>query len=494
MLTLCVAVSLLGPSEWTSQWRGDDFGRVNAIAVSAAGETLAVGEFATNLTISAGVDLASCDPELGPCGPASVTPKRLPARPGAGARVSALVRYGPRGELRAATPIGGEHFAAGVAATADGGALVVGAVSNPPEEEAEGAAPRGDADGFVARFDAAGQPQWLRRFAGRGEQVIRDVAALPGDRFAIAGSLSGEARFEGDPPRTLGAAGESDGFVAVVSGEGAIEWIQAISGAGRESIVAVAASPAGSIVAAGTCNDAARIRGRTRRLTLRCREAGAGLVAAWSGAGELLWAKATPGGARDAHEPADVVALADGGAVIVGAFQGRFGAAAGAPVSADPRFADGFVARVDGRGELRWTRHLRGPAIESVRGVALGPDGELWVWAHASADMDFGDGRSYVTRVPRGGENAVLLRYDAGGALRAAELVGGKPEPRGSAPVRGVDDATEVRPEAIAAAPDGSLRLAGSFSGAARLLAGEPLITAKGSLDGFVAATTPSQR
>lgn len=507
MTALCLLVGLLGhlPTEvavepaaaaaavpaaltsWESQWRGDDFGRVNALAVTAAGETLAVGEFSTNLTIVAGADAAA--------------PRRLPSKPGPfGARTtSVLAKYGPKGELRFAVPVGGEHFASGVAATGDGGAVVVGAISNLHPEgdaDAEGVAQRGDSDGFVARFDAAGQPMWLRRFAGRQEQMIRDVAVLPDGRLAIVGMLTGDAVFEGDPQRRVFASGASEReyelFVATMADDGALEWLHTFGGPTQDLVAGLAVGPTGSIAVTGECRRATKFRGRTRRATLRCREPhGSGFVALWSSAGELTWAKMMPGTAKDVHAPADVAVLADGGLVVVGAFAGNFGTGAGALVGEDPRFIDGFVARYDGRGELRWARHLRGPGIESARAVAAGPRGEVWVWGHASADMDFGDGRAYEKKVARGGENGLLLRYDAGGGLREASLVGGKPEPRGSSPVRGTDDVTEVRPEAIALAPDGGLRLAGSFSGATRLLAGEPALDSQGSLDGFVVALPP---
>ena len=75
--------------------------------------------------------------------------------------------------------------------------------------------------------------------------------------------------------------------------------------------------------------------------------------------------------------------------------------------------------------------------------------------------------------------------------LVRAELLGGKPAPKGGRPTGEDVDHSEVRADGLAVLPDGALRVGGSFNGSLEqaVPGGTPLRQqTRGLLDGFVLA------
>ena len=105
-------------------------------------------------------------------------------------------------------------------------------------------------DAMVGVLDAAtGAPRWIRTLAGPGAQRVLSVAVGPAGEIVIGGLFSGTTELVRGQPVT--AAGEQDGFVALLDRDGNAVRAWTGGGAGTDSIVGVAFGPRG-IVAAGT--------------------------------------------------------------------------------------------------------------------------------------------------------------------------------------------------------------------------------------------------
>lgn len=451
-------------STWTVQWGGANFDAVLAIAVSGRGETFAVGEGSGAMRFTT----------TGGGAAISVTAPAIEM-----SRSGLFAQYSSGGELRHAVPFEAIYNALGVAATPDGGAMVVGTANTPIVAGADGIPVRKEPDGFIARFDPYGRRLWLHRIIGDARVETRHIAAHPRGGYIIAGIHGGVARFESDrdaPPFGTPAtfAGFWDVFLARIDDDAQVQWLAELGGPNQESVVDLEVGRDGTAVLVGECRDDTMVRGGAKVVKIKCDALSiATFLATWTATGELVWAARVPGPAKDTQTPEGVAITEDGEYVAVGMFSKGIG---GGPLprlrNTQPTFVDGFAVRYTAAGQPRWIRHFRGSGTERVWAVAPAGTG-TWVLAEPGVDLEIGDGKTYKSQTAAIGGNPLLLRLDADGRIAWAESLAGRGDLR----------ATRLL------TPGGDLLIAGSFGG--ELQNGNATISAVGHLDGFILARPP---
>ena len=154
--------------------------------------------------------------------------------------VAAVTADGERAwTLQTGDPAAADRFYA-VAADGAGGAYVAGYTSG-----AVGDAPSaGDKDALVGRVSAAGELLWLRQVGGPGEDKALAVAASP-DGAVYVGGVSG-----GGMPGAE-RAGANDGWVARYGADGEQEWLRAVATSENDQVNGLVARSDGSVVAVG---------------------------------------------------------------------------------------------------------------------------------------------------------------------------------------------------------------------------------------------------
>ena len=141
-----------------------------------------------------------------------------------------------------------------------------------------------------------------------------------------------------------------------------------------------------------------------------------------------------------------VAALSDGGALVVGAFDGALAAEALTSAGA----SDGFAAALSPSGAVVWTAALRGPGDQDLTAAAVAADGLIAVVGTSAGAAQLARGKEALAADVAGQPGAVIARLDAGGAPRW---------------VRRIDVTDYAVPTAVAWSPDGSLLVAGYFAG-----------------------------
>lgn len=134
----------------------------------------------------------------------------------------------------------------------------------------------------------------------------------------------------------------------------------------------------------------------------------------------------------------------DGHVVAVGVTQGMLGAAA---FGND----DAFVRKYDAKGQIVWTQQFGTAGLDYAYGVAIAPDGSVYVAGHTSGSLD---------QASAGLTDAYLRKYDADGTLLWARQFGTSSQETGTGVT--VDPAGAVY---IAGMTQGSLE--GASAGAA---------------------------
>ncbi|MDH4338701.1 MAG: SBBP repeat-containing protein [Candidatus Krumholzibacteria bacterium] len=106
----------------------------------------------------------------------------------------------------------------------------------------------GDADIFMARFDAAGTHQWSKSFGNIDVQIGSSVACDGVDGVYIAGYFSGTVNFGGS---NLSRVGTFDGFLAKFNSAGVHQWSRSFGSVGSDMRPVVAAN-AGAVYLSGS--------------------------------------------------------------------------------------------------------------------------------------------------------------------------------------------------------------------------------------------------
>jgi hypothetical protein len=188
----------------------------------------------------------------------------------------------------------------------------------------------GGGDGWLARFDAAGNALWGKQFGAAGSHmdVANDVEAGPAGGVFVCGTTRSK----------LGASwiGSTDGWVGHFDANGTMIWLTQLGTLDEDELEAVVPHPDGGVYAAG------RTRGATGEPSFGGYDT---WVARLSGTGQVLWQQHYGTVADDWTRAAALDGI--GGLYVCGSTFGHWGAA-------NTGGHDAWVARIDAAGHQQW--------------------------------------------------------------------------------------------------------------------------------------------
>ncbi|NNE45651.1 MAG: T9SS type A sorting domain-containing protein [Rhodothermales bacterium] len=274
-------------------------------------------------------------------------------------------------------------------------------------------------DIFVVKYDADGEVVWARRAGGIGDDSGLGIAvSAAGDRVAVTGYFENSADFSGTP---LTTSSESDIFVAVYDGSGALAWARQAGAADDydDRGVDVALTDAGDVVVTGVFEESATF-GTTQLIGFDSEES---FVARYTLSGDLDWVAQISG---DGDETVSGVAIDGLDHIFVA---GGFGNTL--TIGDSTRFnpeanADVFLARFSAGGTLDWVRQVGGRLRGRASSVAADLDDHIIISGDFQGDLEFDD----VVLTHHGGSDIFIAVYDAAGRYRWARQAGGAGSPR----------------------------------------------------------------
>lgn len=196
-----------------------------------------------------------------------------------------------------------------------------------------------------------GAPRWVKSFGNARLQYPTGVAVTPGASVVVGVESQGALDFGGG----LVDSGAGEHVVARFDAAGSFEWARPVDG--RYDARIVATHDEAVLVTDGDCR-----------------------VARWDKAGAPLWSRRFDlerGRHPSWTDPAQlaVAASTDGGAFAAGTFAKTLRLGEGEPALTSAGADDGFVARLDEKGRVRWARRLGGAGDQAVHALAPLPDG-----------------------------------------------------------------------------------------------------------------------
>jgi hypothetical protein len=233
-------------------------------------------------------------------------------------------------------------------------------------------------DGYVSRFDSAGNPEWVRQFGDVyfKETFAEAVAAdALGNVYAVGGFIS--------PPD------EFEGYISKYDAAGSLLWTRRPVG---NDASGVSLDAVGNVYVTGGTTTDAFVTSES-------------FVAKYDLDGNLQWTTLLDGvaGERIGSIAADTL----GNVYVGGSIWGP-----GGPSADD---ADAFLAKYDADGNLQWTEQLGTSAEEGCSGLAVDSLGNAYI---------AGFTRGSLARPGSGDSDAFIAKYDAAGALQAIRQFG----------------------------------------------------------------------
>jgi hypothetical protein len=288
-----------------------------------------------------------------------------------------LAKYSSAGALEWTRQIGtpDPDAAAGVSADASGNVFVAGFTRGTLQGERQGS----DLDVWAAKYSASGDPVWIQQLGsspGYDERAAAVSADAEGNVFVAGhsfGSLDTDNR------------GSADAFVAKLSENGELLWLQQLGATGYDAAQGLSADLDGNVYVVGQL--AGVLSGGPGVVI-----PGHPFVAKYSAAGERLWSLELMQAALGAAT--SVSTDADGDAFIAGYTSAGWG-------GPHRGLYDSFVARVSAAGELLWVLQPGLEELDEASGVSADTSGHVYI------------SRNVWNLGADGSDQAFLLGFDA---------------------------------------------------------------------------------
>lgn len=288
----------------------------------------------------------------------------------------------------------------------------------------------GTADGFVMKLDTNGNFLWARQLTGTAGEGIQAIAIDSMGNVCMSGSIGdpsgGTVDFDPGP-------GTSNltvkGFVWKLDSAGTLVWASGFSGSGTEAdSFGITTDAAGNVYTTG------RLRGTidfdpgpgTSILSSIGSNVDVFIVKLNSG-GNLAWAR-TLGGGGD-KSGANIAVDAAGHVYTTGPFLGTVDFDPGPGVfnlfSAD---GDTYLSKLDSNGNFVSAISVGGAGWQNGRGLALDPNGNIYLSGMFSGSPDFDPGPGIFQLASAGSTDVFIVKLSSTGQFDWAARVGGPGE------------------------------------------------------------------
>jgi len=341
-----------------------------------------------------------------------------------------------------------------VAAAPDGGAFFLASIAATTEIAGQAVATAGSAGALLGRLGPAGGLAWARAFfdaSGMYALTAGAIAVDSGGDVLVTGNFAGDVDF--------GAAAFAnptgyDAFVAKFSAFGEPRWALDLTSDGNMTGRGIAVDPEDNVVVTGAYEGTGHFEGT---------DVGGGgarslYVVKLGSGGDLLWARGFPAGAT--MEGLALATDAEGSVLVTGYGAGTEDLGGG-PLEVTGELG-GFALKLGPLGDHVWSRSLDGPDRDQGQAIAADAAGRAVIGGTSGFT---GDGSGMDV----GGDGFLTLLDAADGAPLSSAVFG---------------DASAQRVHGVALDGLDDVVLAGGFEGA---LALEPAtLQSKGLLDIFV--------
>jgi hypothetical protein len=299
---------------------------------------------------------------------------------------------------------------------------------------------------------------WEKTTGDSNAQGATSVAVDTAGNVAVAGSFEGTISFGG---QSLTSAGNTDIFVAKLTGGGSPIWSKRFGDAGNQNTIKIVEDSNGNTILGGTLTGTMNFGGGP----LTASGLYDAFVAKLDGAGNHLFSKRF--GDSSSQSTEGVAVNSAGEVLVTGSFAGTI--ALGGPTLSSVGNNDVFVAKLNSTGDHIWSHRYGGSSSDVATAISVDASGGVIVCGIFRGTVDFGKG----PLVSAGGSDLFVLKLDADGTTLWSKRYG--------------DKFDQSSPGQLAVDGSGNIVLAGGFYGAIDF-GGSTLTDASDTADDFYVA------
>jgi hypothetical protein len=274
-----------------------------------------------------------------------------------------------------------DNYGESVSADTTGNVFVTGGFYGTVDFGGGGLNSEGSYDIFLAKFDAAGNHLWSKRFGASMGDYGESVSADGSGNVFVTGDFSGTVDFGGGGLTALAG----DMFLAKYDAAGNHLWSKRFGyfGAGSEHSASVSADSSGNVFVTGDFD--MRVDFGGGELT----SAGSAdiFLAKYDAAGNHLWSKRF--GAWGYDYGYSVSADSTGNVFVTGRFQGTVDFGGGGLTALA---GDMFLAKFDAAGNHLWSKRFGSAGWDDGRAVSADSSGNVLMTGQFEETVDFGGG------------------------------------------------------------------------------------------------------
>ena len=279
-------------------------------------------------------------------------------------------------------------------------------------------------DGFICKFDAAGNLLWAKTLDLHCSSIGVDAT---GNVYVTGNFGSGTHDFDPGPGTfSLPFAAIRDIFVLKLDAAGDFVWAKAMGGSGMDYGTSIAVDAAGNVWTAGIFSGPVDFDpGPGTQLI-----SGYRFISKLDASGNYAWAKPL-----DGQSPKAIALDGTGSVYITGFFldaTADFDPGTGTYNLPNAGGSDVFISKFDASGNFVWAKGMGGADADLSNSITLDASGNIYVTGSFvnSADFDPGTGSTILT-TPTNAKDVFVAKLDASGNLVWAKNMGGNDNDQG---------------------------------------------------------------
>ena len=350
-MAVLVKYSSIGEVLWTKRLQGSLGATIAALAVQPDGTCYFTGRFVGTLILG-GQTLTSNGPAGNPNYPNGYVTKLTPT--GDVQWVRAQASTGGIGPTGLALGSAGEVYVCGQFFIS----ITLGPiVALPVRDSGSG----GYGDGYLAKYDAAGNVQWAQDLGGTDGDQANAVAADAAGNVFVAGTFGSNQATLNQSSITIGSTTlrttsvfggiyppfNPDGYLAKFTAQGQATWVRGIQGGDLEEPQALATTPQGDCYVSGYAYDGVSFGPQPTDVLRSTVNGYIGFVAKYGAAGEVRWLTSYAGNFYDYKVGVALATDGQGHVYVGGAFYGVGTTFGSITVVGGAATTSAFVAAID---------------------------------------------------------------------------------------------------------------------------------------------------
>ncbi len=300
---------------------------------------------------------------------------------------------------------------------------------------------------------------------GSSDEFICSVAVTSDGGYIAGGYFYSSSIQVGDYTLTNNNSYGSDGMIIKYSREGEVEWTTSVGGSNNDQIASVSATDDGGYIVGGYFDsNSIQVGNCTLMNNSSSTYVFDGMIIKFDEEGKVEWARSVGGSSSDKIQ--SVASTSDGGYIAGGYFYSSSIQVGEYTLKSKGNY-DGIIIKYDAEGVVEWARSIGGSSNEFIYSVAETNDGGYIAGGYFNSNsIQVGD----YTLNSNGGNDGMIIKYDAEGEVEWARSVGGSKS----------DDI-----QSVATTEDGGYIAGGDFNSNS-IQVGEYTLTNSGFGDGMI--------